>query len=104
MRKCIKCKTAVATVREKYDPETHVYCGLACQKQYYSIGLKTGQDEAGPAIDDDDVVGLIGSKGEKIRETQSAAGKDRADAAGGELLDCIVAAVCRVEITRDVKG
>lgn len=73
MRKCIKCKTAVATVREKYDPETHVYCGLACQKQYYSIGLKTGQDEAGPAIDDDDVVGLIGSKGEKIRVTRSEA-------------------------------
>ena len=47
--------------------------------------------------------GIIG-KSEKRRGTQSTAGKDRGDAAAGELFNRIVAAVCRVEIARAVKG
>ena len=40
--------------------------------------------------------GVIG-EGEKRRAEHSAAGKDRADAAGGELLDRVVAEVRQVE-------
>lgn len=59
---------------------TERYCSDECQKAAWNrhsklCGLRTGVDEAGPEVDDDNVVGIITKDGRKFRITREEAMK-----------------------------
>lgn len=69
---CISCQLARATIQEEKCPQ-NIFCNESCQASFHKIELKADKDEAGPAIDDTNIIGLESSDGRKFRITRQQA-------------------------------
>ena len=64
--KCTTCNSTCKLVEKGYN---RFFCNTSCQRKYY-VNLKVEADEEGPAVDDDDIIGLESSDGYKFRVTR----------------------------------
>lgn len=67
MSACIQCKSGAGKLEER-DNASHIFCGRACQRNFYrakKIGLQDGTIV--PPVDNDDVIGLESNDGARFR-------------------------------------